>query len=181
MPSALKGISPGSRCRNSVSLAGFLGHGPHQVHLSDHADDFARLHPGGTLGKRLYLRVDDLYPHNACPAVPPHADLPPVILEMTTGRLACTAVASGDRRLLGVITDGDLRRMLTTRTPGQLLRLRAADLMNPTPRTVAPHAYATEALRLLQHHKITQLVVTGEADRLLGFLHLHDLLREGIV
>lgn len=141
--------------------------------------DFARFHPGGTLGKKLYLRVGDLYPNNEKPAVPPNAQLQQVIMEMTQKRLGVTAVVNKDSTLEGIITDGDLRRMLR-----QNLRfddnLTAADIMTRTPKTISPEALAVEALDLLRKYEITQLAVTDNG-LYLGMIHLHDLVREGLL
>lgn len=140
--------------------------------------DFARYHPGGSLGKRLYLKVSDIYPHNARPCVGPEASVHDVILEMTSRRLGCTAVVDEDENLLGIITDGDLRRMLNRH--GELTGLYARDLMTPSPVSIGPDEYASEALKIMQERSITQLVVTEE-NRVRGFIHLHDLLKEGLV
>lgn len=142
------------------------------------ARDFAHLHPGGTLGKRLYLRVADLYGLNARPVVAPTAPIRDVILAISAGRLGATAVQEPDGQLLGIITDGDLRRML-----GQFDKLEgiiARDVMTAHPATVDADTFAVEALELLRARNITQLVVT-ESGSFAGFLHLHDLLREGLV
>ncbi|MBP7554692.1 MAG: KpsF/GutQ family sugar-phosphate isomerase [Chitinophagaceae bacterium] len=142
-------------------------------------DDFARFHPGGTLGKKLYLRVGDLYPSNEKPAVTPATNLQDVILEMTQKRLGVTAVTDSTDQLLGIITDGDLRRMLRKNT-GFDKNLQAADIMTVNPKTIRPDALAVEALDLLRKHEITQLAVVEEG-RYLGMLHLHDLIREGLL
>ena len=140
--------------------------------------DFAQYHPGGSLGKQLYLRVRDLYPHNERPAVAPEADLRTTILEMTSKRLGCTAVCDAQAAPLGIVTDGDLRRMLE-RTP-DTTGLTAADIMTRGARTVPADTLAVKALTLLREHQITQLLVT-EHGRYVGILHLHDLVREGIL
>lgn len=140
--------------------------------------DFARYHPGGALGKQLYLRVSDLYPRNEAPAVYPDASLRDTILEMTSKRLGATAVCNPDGQLLGVITDGDLRRMLEQHPDPATLR--AGDILTPQPRTIHPDEMAVQALALMRQHNITQLPVTRD-DQYLGMIHLHDLLREGIV
>lgn len=142
-------------------------------------DDFARFHPGGTLGKKLYLRVADLYPSNEKPAVTPLTNLQDVIMEMTQKRLGVTAVTDANDQLLGIITDGDLRRMLRKNT-GFDKSLQAADIMTANPKTIRPDALAVEALDLLRKHEITQLAVVEEG-RYLGMLHLHDLIREGLL
>lgn len=141
-------------------------------------EDFARLHPGGTLGKRLYLTVDDLSRLNELPQVSLQADLHTVILEMTSKRLGATAVVDDDGALAGIITDGDLRRML--RAGRDLAQVRATDIMTPRPKTIETGTYAVTALEMMQLHQITQLIVL-EGTRPVGFVHMHDLLREGLV
>lgn len=145
------------------------------------ARDFARFHPGGALGKQLYMRVADLYVQNEKPSVPPTASLRDTILEMTSRRLGCTAVVdpSHPDTLLGIITDGDLRRMLKAGAPTD--GLTAADIMSPHPKTVPDTEYAVHALQIMRTHSITQLVVTDAQGRYLGIVHLHDILREGII
>ena len=143
-------------------------------------DDFAKYHPGGALGKRLYLKVCDIYPHNAVPTVPETATLQEVILEMTSKRLGATAVADQENEMKGIITDGDLRRMLKERDTRGLLNLRAADIMSKNPVCVSPEEYAVNALEIMQSRSITQVLVVEEG-KVLGFVHLHDLLREGLV
>jgi len=140
--------------------------------------DFARFHPGGTLGKKLYLRVQDLYIHNERPQVSISATLREVIMEITSKRLGATAVTDEKGTLLGIVTDGDLRRMLekNVNTDG----MTAKDIMTVRPKTVNAEALAIEALDLMRTHDITQLVVTGTAGYM-GFIHLHDLIREGII
>lgn len=139
--------------------------------------DFAKYHPGGSLGKKLYLKVRDIFPHNAMPKVSEDADIQTVILEMTSKRLGATAVVSDNDELLGIITDGDLRRML--RDKKDFSTLQAKDIMNATPKVVSSEEYAASALAIMQEKSITQLVVV-ENNRLLGFVHLHDLLKEGL-
>ena len=142
------------------------------------SEDFARFHPGGTLGKKLYMRVQDLYVHNERPNVAPTASLREVIMEITSKRLGATAVTGPQGELLGIVTDGDLRRMLEKNTAtGTTL---AEDIMTRNPKTVAAEALAVEALDLMRHHDITQLVVTS-GTKYVGFIHLHDLIREGII
>ncbi len=140
--------------------------------------DFAQFHPGGTLGKQLYLRVSDLYPHNERPAVRLDTPLRDAIIEISSRRLGCTAVLDHDERLRGIITDGDLRRMLQRHD--RLNELTAADVMTPNPKTIAPDELAVRALNLMRSHSITQLLV-AEGDRYLGVVHLHDLIREGLI
>lgn len=141
--------------------------------------DFAHLHPGGTLGKKLYLKVGDLSRQNQVPQVRENAPLREIILEISGKRLGATAVLSeDDTTLLGIITDGDLRRMLTNFT--RLEEVRARDILTPSPITIDVEDFAAEALARMQERNITQLIVT-ENNRFSGFIHLHDLLREGLV
>jgi arabinose-5-phosphate isomerase len=142
------------------------------------SEDFARFHPGGALGKRLFLRVQDLYVHNAKPRVRMETLLHEVIMEMTSMRLGATAVVDEQDKLLGVITDGDLRRMLEKNAG--LPEIRARDIMTREPKLIESDATAVEALDLLRRHDITQLVVV-EGNKYAGFIHLHDLIREGII
>lgn len=140
--------------------------------------DFARIHPGGNLGKRLYLRVEDLYARNAKPVVKPSADLKQIIVEITGKRLGATAVVE-DVTICGIITDGDLRRMLEKSM--HLENITAADILNPSPKTIAVNELAVNALELLRTYDISQLIVIDDKKNYVGILHLHDLVREGIV
>jgi arabinose-5-phosphate isomerase len=140
--------------------------------------DFAQYHPGGSLGKKLYLKVKDIYPHNEKPSVTESADIQQVILEMTSKRLGCTAVLNHANELIGIITDGDLRRMLN-RFDG-FKNITARDIMTHNPKSILPNDYAAHALEVMQEKNITQLVVV-ENRQLMGFIHLHDLLKEGLV
>ncbi|QEC41427.1 KpsF/GutQ family sugar-phosphate isomerase [Pseudobacter ginsenosidimutans] len=142
------------------------------------SDDFARFHPGGTLGKKLYLRVADLYTQNEKPAVLANATLKEVIVEISRKRLGVTAVTNDQQQLLGIITDGDLRRMLEKSVT--LDSVTASEIMTVHPKTIAPDALAIEALDLLRQYDITQLVVSSE-NQYLGIIHLHDLVREGLI
>jgi arabinose-5-phosphate isomerase len=141
-------------------------------------NDFARFHPGGNLGKRLFLRVADLYVHNESPMVSAQASLKEVIVEITEKRLGVAAVVDANKHILGIITDGDLRRMLEKTT--SLENITAASIMSPNPKTIAPDVLAVDALDSMRNHDITQLLV-AEAGTYLGVLHLHDLVKEGIV
>lgn len=141
------------------------------------SSDFARYHPGGALGKRLYLRVADLYINNEKPEVDPGANLRQIILEISSKRLGCTAVVSGDK-LAGIITDGDLRRML--QGGSDMNTLTAADILSPNPYLVAPDALVSDALDVMRSRNITQLLV-AEDQKYLGVIHLHDILKEGII
>ena len=142
--------------------------------------DFARFHPGGSLGKRLYLKVCDIYPNNALPVVAETASLHEVILEITSKRLGATAVVKASGKMAGIITDGDLRRMLNQHSGEDLLNLKAIDIMTSKPIALGPEEYAVNALEVMQARSITQVVVV-ENEEVLGFVHLHDLLREGLV
>jgi arabinose-5-phosphate isomerase len=142
------------------------------------SEDFAKYHPGGSLGKQLYLKVSDVFVQHQIPVVGPDAPLKDVILEMTSKRLGCTAVAESDRKLLGIITDGDLRRML--QKDANLSGIKASEIMTKNPKSIAKDEFAVKALQIMQTSSITQLVVMEE-DKVAGFIHLHDLLKEGIV
>ncbi|TDO26310.1 KpsF/GutQ family sugar-phosphate isomerase [Sediminibacterium goheungense] len=144
--------------------------------FSDH--DFARYHPGGNLGKRLYLRVADLYKNNESPKVFPDTGLKQVIVEITEKRLGVTAVVNNDNEVTGIITDGDLRRMLEK--TNDLSNITAKDIFSPSPKTIEPSMLAVEALELLRKNDISQLIVV-EDGRYAGILHIHDLVREGII
>lgn len=141
-------------------------------------NDFARFHPGGSLGKKLYLKVADLFPHNPCPTVPPDMAVRDVIFAISANRLGATAVVGDQSKLIGIVTDGDIRRMAYTHD--SFLQLCAHDVMTTSPICVSPDEYAVAALQLMQARNITQLVV-AENGRVKGFIHLHDLLREGLV
>ncbi len=141
--------------------------------------DFAQYHPGGALGKQLYLRVSDLYPHNQQPQVFPSTSLQDTILEMTSKRLGATAVTDKEGKLIGIITDGDLRRMLENDT--NLSMLKAADIMHHSPQNILPDTLAIHALAQMRKHSISQLIVADEQGMYIGVLHLHDLIREGLV
>jgi arabinose-5-phosphate isomerase len=141
------------------------------------SNDFARLHPGGSIGKQLYLKVSDLYTINQVPQVKYNDGIKTVIMEISSKRLGATAVIKGGK-LAGIITDGDLRRMLEKNT--EFISLRAEDIMTPSPRTVEPETLVIHALSLMRQNNITQLLVV-EKNRYLGVIHLHDILKEGIL
>ena len=142
------------------------------------ADDFAKFHPGGALGKKLYLRVNDLSKLNEKPAVNEMSTLREVIVEITKKRLGLTAVLNEQRELTGVITDGDLRRMLEK--GGDLEKTTAKDIMGISPKTVNQDALAVHALDIMRKNNITQLLVAEEKNYV-GVIHLHDLIREGLL
>lgn len=141
------------------------------------ANDFARFHPGGVLGKQLYLKVSDLYANNPVPKVKTTDTLKTVILEISSNRLGATAVLANGK-LKGIITDGDLRRMLERKS--DIDKIRAVDIMSPNPKTIPPETLVVEALGIMRTHNITQLLVV-EKNKYLGVVHLHDILREGIL
>jgi arabinose-5-phosphate isomerase len=141
-------------------------------------EDFAKFHPGGLLGKQLYLRVKDLYIQNQKPSVNSGTPLHDVIVSISGSRLGMTVVVDDSNDILGVITDGDLRRMLEKTT--SLQGIKAADIMTAGPKTIHAQALAMEALDVLRKFDITQLVVSDE-KQYLGVLHLHDLVREGLI
>jgi arabinose-5-phosphate isomerase len=142
------------------------------------SQDFAQVHPGGALGKQLYLKVDDLLAGNAIPKVGANAPLKDVIIEISSKRLGATAVIDVNDALLGIITDGDLRRMLEKQS--DITKLKAADIMTREPKSIDKNEFAVAALALMQKNNITQLVAV-DGNRVAGFVHMHDLLREGIV
>lgn len=142
------------------------------------ADDFAKFHPGGALGKKLYLRVNDLSKLNEKPAVDEMSTLREVIVEITKKRLGLTAVLNEQKELTGVITDGDLRRMLEK--GGDLEKTTAKDIMGISPKTINQEALAVHALDIMRKNNITQLLVAEEKNYV-GVIHLHDLIREGLL
>ncbi len=139
--------------------------------------DFAKYHPGGALGKKLYLKVSDISSQNETPQVKPGDSIKAVILEISSKRLGATAVIDNDV-LVGVITDGDLRRMLEK--SDSINDLKASDIMNKTPKRIEADELAINAMLLLEQNNITQLIVTDKG-KYQGFVHLHDLLKEGII
>ncbi len=141
------------------------------------AEDFARFHPGGALGKKLLLRVGDMLDETHKPAVAPDANIKQVIFEISAKRLGVTAVVDQDM-VVGIITDGDIRRMLNERD--SIAGLLAKDIMTANPKFIKPGALAVEALHVLENHAITQLLVL-DGTTYKGVLHLHDILKEGIV
>ncbi|MBR5630590.1 MAG: KpsF/GutQ family sugar-phosphate isomerase [Bacteroidales bacterium] len=139
-------------------------------------EDFAKFHPGGALGKQLYLRVKDLYTRNERPEVGPDDNLTRVIIEMTHKRLGATVVMH-DERILGIITDGDLRRMLMNTT--DIEHVKASQIMTSNPKTIEEDALVVDALHKMRENSITQLPVVKDG-KYLGIIHLHDILKEGI-
>jgi len=143
------------------------------------ASDFARFHPGGALGKQLYLHVDNLFRQNERPQVGTETTVRDTILEMTTKRLGCAVVTDDGGHVLGIVTDGDLRRMMKSHR--DIEALTAGDIMSHDPKCVAASEYAVNALHIMRANAITQLVVVDDRGRYEGVLHLHDILREGII
>ena len=141
------------------------------------SEDFAKYHPGGILGKRLYVKVMDLCKYNEKPRVSPDDSIEKVILEISGKCLGVTAVIEGDR-VIGAITDGDLRRMLERNK--DYLHLTARDVMTHQPKTIYYDTLAVEALELMKKKSITNLFVTDEKGNYIGVLHLHDIIKEGI-
>ncbi len=139
--------------------------------------DFAKYHPGGALGKKLYLRVKDLVNKNERPNVAPNSSIKDVIIEISEKRLGTTAVTQ-DTKIVGVITDGDLRRMLKNNK--DINSLTASDIMSKNPKTIDINAMAIEALETMENNNITQILVV-EDSVYIGVVHLHDLLKEGII
>lgn len=140
--------------------------------------DFAKFHPGGMLGKKLYLRVSDIYPQNEKPQVYENDGLKEVIIEITKKRLGATVVLDKNDRISGIITDGDLRRMLEKNI--SLNGLVAKDIMTSDPKALTGDDLAVDALDLMRKKNIGQLVVT-ENNTYAGIIHIHDLIREGII
>lgn len=142
------------------------------------SDDFAKFHPGGALGKKLYLRVADLCANNEKPQVLANQSLKQVIMEMTKKRLGVTAVVDEANILLGIITDGDLRRMLEK--SADINTIKAEAIMTKNPKTIDEGELAVNALDLLRRYEISQLAVTDNG-KYVGIIHLHDLIREGLI
>lgn len=140
--------------------------------------DFAKHHPGGALGKKLYLDVRTLAVNNTAPKVLVDDNIRKVILVMTSNRLGATAVVSRKGKLSGIITDGDLRRMLMKNK--DINDIKAKDVMTSSPKIVSSDTLAADAFTLMSTNKITQLIIT-EKGRYAGMIHMHDLVREGIV
>ncbi len=142
------------------------------------SSDFAKFHPGGTLGKKLYLKVADLSADNEKPAVLAEQSLKEVIIEMTAKRLGITAVVDKENNLLGIITDGDLRRMLKKTVA--IDKVKANDIMTADPKTIGADELAIVALDILRQNEISHLIVT-ENKKYLGIIHIHDLIKEGLI
>ncbi len=140
--------------------------------------DFAKYHPGGALGKRLYLRVSDLIENNEAPQVFKYSSVAEVIVEISEKRLGVSAVLDENNGLAGIITDGDIRRML--KKTMDIASLTAQDIMGMNPKTISKDAMAIEALETLENNNISQILVTDNKNNYVGVVHLHDLIKEGI-
>ncbi|CAI8356969.1 MAG: Arabinose 5-phosphate isomerase KdsD [Polaribacter sp. SA4-10] len=140
--------------------------------------DFAKYHPGGALGKQLYLKVSDLIKNNQVPKVLENDSIAKVIVEISEKRLGVTAVLNAQNAIVGIITDGDIRRMLSKTT--KIDDFTARDIMGKNPKKILDDAMAVEALERLENNNITQILVTDTANKYIGVVHLHDLIKEGI-
>jgi len=155
----------------AVALLDARGFGP---------DDFARSHPGGTLGRRLLTHVRDVMRHgNEVPTVHPGADMAESILAISRGGLGMVAIVNHDNKVLGIFTDGDLRRAFEKKL--DLQRARIDDLMHPNPRTISAERLAVEAVELMERHRINAVIVTDGEGRLLGALNMHDLFTAKVI
>ena len=141
------------------------------------SSDFAKYHPGGALGKRLYLKVSDIVVHNQKPEVSPDTDIKKVIVEISAKMLGVAAVIDQDN-IVGVVTDGDIRRMLSK--TDTIKGLTAKDIMSVRPKTIDFDSLAIDALNLMEKNKITQLLVTQDG-KYAGIIHLHNLIQEGLL
>lgn len=140
--------------------------------------DFAKFHPGGALGKKLYLKVSDLAVYHPKPQVRENDSIQKVILEITSNRLGATTVLNGRKEVVGIITDGDLRRKM--KNSGNFQNLKARDIMGSHPKTISKDELALNALEMMRSNQITQVIVMDK-KKYAGMVHVHDLLREGLV
>ncbi|MGY5352992.1 KpsF/GutQ family sugar-phosphate isomerase [Wenyingzhuangia sp. IMCC45533] len=139
--------------------------------------DFAKYHPGGALGKKLYLRVSDLVEKNEKPSVDAKASVKDALLEISNKRLGATVVLK-EQKIVGIITDGDIRRMLNKSE--DILALSSKDIMTTTPKVIHIDAMAIEAMEMMENNHISQLVATDSNNNYTGMIHIHDLIKEGI-
>ncbi|MDP2157489.1 MAG: KpsF/GutQ family sugar-phosphate isomerase [Nitrospirota bacterium] len=143
-------------------------------------DDFASFHPSGSLGKKLFIRVKDLmHTGVALPITPPDASLTGAVIEISSKRLGITIVAEGDRAMLGIITDGDVRRGIE-KWGKDFFEMKASEVMTKNPRIISEDELAAKALSVMEKLAISALVVTGDNNRIVGVIHLHDILKKGI-
>ena len=140
--------------------------------------DFARFHPGGAIGKKLYTRVADIMYHEQLPKVIVTDSLDKVIVEISTKRLGATAVVDTQNKIVGIITDGDIRRMLMNKC--DLQTVTAQEIMSPNPKTIDSDKMAVNAHQVMEDNKITQLLVTND-EQYVGIIHIHELLKQGVV
>jgi len=143
------------------------------------ADDFANLHPGGSIGRNLIKVKQLMHAEDSIPSVKPDTLFSQLVLEITGKRLGMTTVVDDNNKLLGIITDGDLRRAIEKKSP--LEKLSARDVMTANPKTISPNRLCVEALNRMEKYKITSLVVADSGKRVVGVLHMHDLLRAKII
>ena len=142
-------------------------------------EDFAFLHPGGALGKKLLLKIDDImYTGDFLPIVRKDTPFKEVVLEMNSKRFGCTIVLDMNAKLCGIITDGDLKRIFKDKE--NFLSLKAEDVMSENPKTIKKGCLAIKALNILKKYNIMQLVIVNDDNKSIGMIHLHDLLKEGI-
>ena len=141
-------------------------------------EDFAKYHPGGALGKKLYTRVKDLANTNNPPSVLADASIKDVIIEISSKRLGATAVIDKDRKILGIITDGDLRRMMEKFSSFE--NISAQDIMGESPKHIDFNEMAASAFNIMESHNITQLIVSKD-NTYYGIIHLHEIIKEGII
>ncbi|MFZ1798815.1 MAG: KpsF/GutQ family sugar-phosphate isomerase [Chitinophagaceae bacterium] len=141
-------------------------------------NDFARYHPGGNLGKRLYLKVDDIYTQNEKPKITNGDPLKDVIMAISRGRLGAAVVTDEKNKLLGIITDGDIRRLLGK--TDDISKITAQDILTLHPKNIQAGTLAMNALEMMKEADISQLVITGSDNEYLGIIHIHDLVREGL-
>jgi len=140
--------------------------------------DFAKYHPGGALGKKLYLRISDITSENQKPQVTPNTSINKVIIEISEKMLGVTAVIENEE-IVGIITDGDIRRMLTKNE--DFSQLKAKDIMGASPKTIDNHAMAVDAMDILEDNGISQLIAKDNKGKYAGIVHLHNLIKEGII
>jgi arabinose-5-phosphate isomerase len=144
-------------------------------------EDFAFLHPGGSIGKKLFIKVKDLmHSGNALPVVRPDISMIKAVMEISSKRLGLTIVADDDQRILGIVTDGDVRRGIE-KWDKALFDMKAGEVMSRNPKTISEDELAAKALSIMENHSITALVVPDEEGRAKGIIHLHDILKQGIV
>lgn len=141
--------------------------------------DFARIHPGGVLGKKLYLKVETLCKQNEKPQVKSDDDLNAIIYEISSKRLGVTAVINDKHEIVGIITDGDLRRML--QSSHDIQNIKAETIMSVSPKTINENEMAVKALEVMRTNNITSLLVVNDNKKYIGVVHLHDIIREGII